>query len=274
MDELQIIMKKRIVTNMKPQVCKVVKNMTYNKCGGVEYKCDIYLPEDKSENADMPIVFLVHGEAPVTGLKDAGQYVSIGELLASNGIAAVAFDHRMICFNSAIEDVIDDIKKIRDFMEINSSLYSVNSSNTGIWSFSSGMPFGLHSGLNYKTDQVSCLVGYYGFGDFSTLIKLIKNEDVPQSDLPQIINNDSVSRPLLIVRSGLDNEILNDSLEKFILQCTNKNMGLEFYNHENGHHAFDIFDDNPESHRIIGNTIRFIVNNMQNRCDAVLQKHV
>ena len=119
------------------------------------------------------------------------------------------------------------------------------------------MPFGFYNALNYKPEEVKCIVGHYGFGDFTSLLNLFPGRKIEGEVIPEIMTG-SVTTPMLIVRAGLDFKIFHDSLDRFIMKCFELNANLDLYNHSTGQHAFDILDDNERSHELLNKTIQFI----------------
>jgi len=263
MNELEEMLKKRIVSNRTSISTKVLADVTYNSIDNEDYACDIYFPPETNDSIKKPAVLLVHGEAPVKNIKSAGQYVSTGELLASEGFLTFAFNHRMQINGAAVNDVLSDMEKMRDFVDSKSEEYNIDKNNLCIWAFSAGMPFGFFNGLNYKSSSVKCLIGYYGLGDFKSFYKLMPGSNNSKMEFPEIINNLESIPSVLIARSGLDNPVINESLDKLIMKFLCRNSRIDIYNHEEGRHAFDILDDNERSHRIIAKTIEFLNLNMK-----------
>ena len=64
--------------------------------------------------------------------------------------------------------------------------------------------------------------------------------------------------PILVVRAGKDNPILNNAIDLFVLEAINKNVRVDFYNYPDGRHAFEIFDDTERTREILKHTFQFI----------------
>jgi hypothetical protein len=43
--------------------------------------------------------------------------------------------------------------------------------------------------------------------------------------------------PIFITRAGMDNPLLNESLDKFITKALANNLYIDVYNHPTGHHV-------------------------------------
>ncbi len=262
MENLNEVSKRRIIVCPETHGVERITNRVYNTVNNMDYHCDIYLPAGAmKDRKKYPVVILVHGEAPVQNLKDTGQYLSLGEYIASKGMAAVTFNHRMLVTGSRISEILDDITKARDFVESVSGTYNIDAARSCLWSISSGMPFGVFNALNYRQDDIKCFVGYYGFGDFNTLLAVLQKSNGEET-VPGLING-TAATPMMIVRSGLDFEVINSSLDNFIRKCLEMNMNIEVHNHSSGHHAFDLLDDNERSRELIEKTADFIQGNLQ-----------
>lgn len=256
-DDVNTLFQKEIV--YKPELsgeCKEVKNINYS-AKDENLLCDLYLPTKIIEESNFPVMILVHGEAPFTSMKDAGQYRSLARIVADSGITTVTFNHRMVSNGNTIEDVLGDIKDLHQFIINKAVEYNIDITRIGFWSFSAGMPFGFYHALNCLVENVKCIIGYYGIGDFETLINLVPNEINRNIVLPKIVNKNASRTPILIIRAGLDNQELNKSLEKLVLALLSENANIIFYNHPTGHHAFDILDNNQISIETIQKTISF-----------------
>lgn len=64
--------------------------------------------------------------------------------------------------------------------------------------------------------------------------------------------------PIFIARAGLDDAELNAGVDRFLQVALSRNVTLDLVNHSNGHHGFDVEDDNDRSREIIKRTIEFI----------------
>src|SRR5262245_16043876 len=69
------------------------RDVPYKTVDGESVLFDLYSPE---EPAPRPAVVMVHGGPIPKGAhaKNMGAFLSIGELIAVSGLAAIAFDHR------------------------------------------------------------------------------------------------------------------------------------------------------------------------------------
>ena len=261
MEDFQVLFPKRNVICKEPLNVKRIKDVTYKTVNNVEYHCDIYLPREFTGNKKLPVVFMVHGDAPSNEVKDMGYYISTGEFIASRGIAAVTFNHRTLMSGCMINEVLDDIADVRNFIGYSLDRFNIDTASSCIWSLSSGMPFGLYNALNFKVEDVRCIVGHYGFADFASILSFFSGRQNTGEVIPEIMTC-NITTPMLIIRAGLDFKFVNDSLDRFIMKCFELNANIDLYNHSTGQHAFDILDDNERSHELLNKTIQFIEKNL------------
>lgn len=64
--------------------------------------------------------------------------------------------------------------------------------------------------------------------------------------------------PMFIARAGLDDADSNESTDRFIQAALSNNLTIDSMNHPQGHHGFDVDDDNDRSREIIKRAVEFI----------------
>ena len=243
------------------ETVKLQKNIVYSVDQG-ELLLDLYLPADSLPEKKLPVVVLIHGDTPIPNMKDAGSYTSIGRIVAASGMAAVSFNHRALVQGCQIKDVIADIENLIAFLINNADELGIEKNSIAIWSFSSGVPFGLYAGMHNSHEYIKCMIAYYGFGDFNSYCNLIGRADdqAEQYSLIDLLsqNSDDLA-PMFIARAGMDQiPTLLKSLDNFIGAALANNLQLDVYNHHTGVHVFDLFNDNPRTHEIIEKTLEFL----------------
>lgn len=259
MSDLRELLKKRIVLDEKGKHgSRILRDIEY--CH--DLMLDLYLPDDALLAEKHPVVFLVHGEAPFHSLRGAGQFVSIGEALASRGIAAISFDRRKRIDGVSAAEILSDVAACRDFVREHAKEYGVDSARTAVWGFSAGVPFALHSGLHRNAEDVSCIVVYYGFGDFASLDRLMGKE--PSVTYAAMLSGGEKAVPVFIARAGRDSPVLNESIDAFAAEAKANGLNIVMEEHLKGRHAFDIVDDNERSREILRSTFAFLEEHLRN----------
>ncbi|SKC81966.1 alpha/beta hydrolase [Maledivibacter halophilus] len=267
MNEIEEILKKRIVyevNNMKS--VDVNRNIVYKNTNDMKLKMDIYMPLEFDNNLKYPAVILVHGDGPaeiLENIKDSGQYVSLGQLIAASGLIAVTFNHRSSYRLTRMRDVGDDIEDAIEYVKENAERLNINKDMVGLWALSAGVPYGVSVVLKNRQLNIKCLVSYYGYLDlqhrkeeFSEDITYEKLKEF--SPLAYLINVKNEFPSLFIARAGLDHPVINRSIDNFIYKLLELNIDFDLYNHSNGEHGFDIYNDSIRTCEIIKLTIEFL----------------
>jgi len=265
MDDFDTVFKKEIVYKIKDMdKVKVQKNIIYQFNDNRKSLMDIYTTCSKESLSPMPVVILVHGEAKsVSNMKDAGQYCSLGKIIATLGLNAITFNHRVLSDGFSIQEVMQDINDLMQYVINNADNLKIDKSKIALWSFSGGVPFGMYVGLSGYFDYIKCIISYYGFGDFNHISRFFSTplnaETLKDISLLKLIQkNVALIPPLLIVRAGLDDKTLNESIDEFIVEALRNNLSIDILNHATGQHAFDLFNDNVRTHEIINKSLEFL----------------
>jgi dienelactone hydrolase len=179
------------------------------------------------------------------------------------GLKAVTFNHKVLCDGFNIKEVNNDIDTLISYLIENAHKLNIDKDKIAIWCFSGGVPFGLYAGMHDYVDYIKGVIGYYGFGDFTSVGKLLQlnidEEDIKKySPINLIDENSDRIPPLFIARAGLDSPIINESIDKFIEKGLKNNLTIDIYNHSTGGHGFDLFNDNNRTHEIIAESLNFL----------------
>lgn len=244
----------------------VKKDITYKNADGKSLLMDLYRPEDAGHKEKLPAVILIHGEGPEIFIKDAkdwGVYTSYGKLLSSMGFAAVTFNHRRAAsdftkINEVARDVLDAVKYVKN----NAESLNIDINRICVWTFSLG---GIYTGLFLKNteEKVKCLISYYGFLDIYA--KVSRQGDIYDAFTPKnyLSKLNSNVPSIFIVKAAQDKiKGVNQSIDEFIQQAKLNNIKYNYIIHKTGGHAFDAMNDNSETRDIIGQTLKFIENNL------------
>ena len=264
---LKEFVNKRIVYQVPGmQKVRVKRNLVYKSAGGRDLQMDVYSP--RSSRRRLPAVLFIHGgRVPpnlLTTPKDWAVYVSFGELAAASGFVGVTFNHRFYTWESLADsqaDVMDAVKYVRE----NAAMLGVDPERIILWGISAGGIF-LSEPLRDRPPYVSALIGYYVQLDLRTSRRAapasVSDETLrdfsPLYYLEKAATKNYTYPPMFIARAGLDDANLNGGLDSFVQLALKNNVSLELFNHPQGHHGFDIEDDNERSREILKRTIEFI----------------
>jgi dienelactone hydrolase len=170
-------------------------------------------------------------------------------LVAASGFIGITFNHRFHSWenlNQPQGDVADLIIHVRDHAD---SL-GIDRDRIVVWAFSGGGPF-LSGFLRDRPAYLRCIVSYYAVMDLPETLR-------EHSPVYHVGRAGSGTPPIFIARAGLDGPEINAGLDRFVQAALSKNVTIDLSNHSEGHHGFDIYDDNERSRQIIKRTVEFI----------------
>src|SRR5258708_38655693 len=265
MADFNELLKKRIVYEIAGmEHSRVAKNHIYKTVEELDLLLDVYYPADIQDGEQRPAVVFVHGLGPaelVKHIKDSGQYVSWGQLIAASGCIAVTFNHRSPDEHTSLADVGTDVDKLVEHVREHGEELQIDKERLAIWAGSAGVPLGIRSALRGTPSFVKCLVAYYGPLDVEPLKAHwnLTEDELREFSAPTYLEEAaSKLAPMLITRAGLDSPELNATIDHFIKEASAKNVTLDFMTHPSGQHAFDVLDDVARSREIIKRTLEFL----------------
>lgn len=156
------MIEKRVVYRV-PQMDQVAvrQDVEYRSVNDVALGMDIYYPPGLDEGSQHPAIVFVFGyrdsamlEMLGSKLKDIGQYVSWGELLAASGIVGITYETKEP--HSDVQELIEHIRR-------NAITLRIDPDRLGLWSCSGNVPTALSILMDESKDYLRCAVLYYGF---------------------------------------------------------------------------------------------------------------
>ena len=222
---------------------------------------DIYYPPGQTDDPRWPAVIIVAGypetrEPRVTPLtfKEIGWTVSMCQLIAVSGMAAIAYTNR---------DPVADLRTLFEHIHEGAGSLGIDPARVGVVAVSGSVPTALTTIMQDASRPPACAV--FGHG---CLLDLDGATDVADAARQFGFAHPGVGRtvadlrrdvPLFITRAGRDQfPAMNASIDRFIRQGLIENLPITFVNHAEGPHAFDLFDDSRTSREIVRQTLRFL----------------
>ncbi|MDQ2886299.1 MAG: prolyl oligopeptidase family serine peptidase [Chloroflexota bacterium] len=260
----------------------VQKDLIYKTVDRFDFKLDVYSPATMQNGARLPAVLFIHGDGTpeqLKDIKDSGQYVGWGQLVAASGLIAVTFNHRSSMTLLDIHGITSDIADLITYVRLNSEALHIDADRLAIWVCSAGTPYALKVVLDEAPAYIRCSACYYGVTDLRVFyenqarppserdseptLPLLSDEKFAEFSASAHLRKKAGSiTPLLIARAGLDQRDLNRYLDRFVLEAITQNAPLTLLNHPTGHHGFDILDNDERSHAIIRATLEFFQANL------------
>jgi acetyl esterase/lipase len=257
---------KRIVYSVPAmEQVKLRKDLTYKRAADAELKMDIYSPVGSQAGARRPAVVFIHGGRIPPNLrskpKDWGVFISYGQLVAASGYVGVTFNHRFYTWDS-LGDSQSDVNDLIAYVRSNAESLGIDKDRIILWSVSAGGIFLSHT-LRDVPPYIRGLVCFYSELDLQNLRKVapasVTDETLREySPVYHLIKYKKGIPPIFIARAGLDDADLNSGIDRFVQVALTNNLTIDLVNHAEGHHGFDVDDNNERSREIIKRALEFI----------------
>lgn len=221
---------------------RVRRDVVYKRDAGAELEMSIYAPSGLSGDARLPVVFFVHGgpiPAAFTPPTQWGVFVSYGELAAASGLVGVTFNHRLYALTD-YERAQSDVAAAIEYVRTHATDLNVDAERIALWYFSGGGPL-LSPVLLERPDYVRCILAFYAYLQPSAAH----------------VRSKGAGLPIFVARAGLDQPMINETIELFVKEALAGNAALDVMNHATGRHGFDILDDDDRSREIIARAVAF-----------------
>jgi acetyl esterase/lipase len=240
----------------------VRRQLVYKRDGAAELVMDVYAPPAPVRRGGSPALFFVHGgpiPREMMPAREWGCFVSYGELAAASGLVGVVFNHRLHAWGD-YQIAQSDMQAAIDYVRGHADDLAVDPDALGVWVFSGGGPLASWC-LRERPAYLRCLLAFYALLD-------VRHTLPPDAD-PELVTRAqafsaaahlrerSPGLPLFIARAGLDAPFINDAIDLFVREALAANAPLDLANHQSGHHAFDILDDDERSRDIIARAMTF-----------------
>lgn len=245
------------------------RNEVYLQDGQTKLLMDLQLPPNLSAGTKRPAVFFVHGGPIPEGMeppKQWGFFQSYAALAAASGMVGVTFNHRLFGPTDYVRSLADVAAAVNHVRTHADELH-VDPDRIALWYFSGGGPL-LTWVLRERPEFVRCVVAFYPMLDLRHV--------VPAGSPPQFVEGAKqlspaahlssracAGLPMFIARAGLDSSMLNQSVDLFVREALSANAALELINHPEGHHSFDLLDDNSRTCEVIASAITFLQTHLQ-----------
>lgn len=222
---------------------------------------DVYYPSDEPHEGRWPAVIIVAGypgatepRATTLPYKEIGWTVSMCQLIAVSGMAAIAYANR---------DPAADLQALFEHIHECAESLRIDLARIGVVAVSGNVPTALTTIMQDARRAPACAV--FGYG---CLLDLGGATDVADAARQFGFANPCVGRtvadlrrdvPLLVTRAGRDQfPAMNASIDSFIREGVRENLPITLVNHAEGPHAFDLFDDSRTTRDVLRQTLRFL----------------
>ena len=125
-----------------PERVEVRAGLVYAAAAGRALALDVYRPAGRPLTERVPAVVLVHGEADpalLRGVRGWGHYTGWGRLLAGEGLAGVAFEHRAVA-EAGFEAVVAEVDQALATVRERAGELGLDPDRLALAGFSAGVP--------------------------------------------------------------------------------------------------------------------------------------
>ena len=240
---------------------EVRRDVPFRGADGGDLALDLYRPPQADAAGPLPAVILVAGYREEgfrsrigCGFRHMGSVMSWARLFAASGLAAVAGSNR---------EPVADALALAAHVRGNAAALGVDRSRLGLWAASGNAPTALRALMEKDAVPFRAAVLLYGY----TL-------DVPgathvadgsrQFGYANACAGRSVAdipsaTALFLARAGREESPgLNESLDRFAAAALERNLPLTLVNHPEGRHAFDLFQNDAASRRVVRQALDFL----------------
>ncbi|HLL12112.1 MAG TPA: alpha/beta hydrolase, partial [Rubrivivax sp.] len=198
--------------------------------------------------------------------KDWGVFTSWGRLLASSGLAAVTFNHRLAFPKTLVTEGAADVAQAIAYVRANADKLNIDKDRLCIAVFSAGGPM-LANTLRERPAHIRCAVAFYPLLDIRQSPPHQASETpatlAQYSPAAQLTGDLSVLPPLFVARAGRDRVPgLNAALDRFVQAALAGNAQVTVANHAGGVHGFDNQNDDARSREIVTMAVWFLQTNL------------
>lgn len=249
---------------------QVRKNVTYKTADSVELKMDVYSPPNLKQGTRLPAVIFLSGGVDLSmdpKPKDWPAYVSWGRLAAASGMIGVTFTYRLGFPRRQYEEGASDLMGLIAHLRSNAESLNIDGDRLCLIAFSGGGPM-LTVPLRDRPDYIRCIIGFYTFMDTHHVdpAQAQTSQQVIDmfSPVNHLANSSKKAPPVFIARAGRDQiQAVNKSIDNFIRVAIERNLTLDFANHPDGEHGFDVSSDTARTREIIARAIAFMKTHLQ-----------
>jgi hypothetical protein len=222
---------------------------------------DVYYPPHETDDGRCPAVIIVAGypgtaesRPKANAYKDIGWTVSMCQLIAVSGMAAIAYTNR---------EPVADFQVLFDHICEGAESLRIDPTRLGVMAVSGNVPTALTSVMRDAGRTPACAVFGYGclldLGDATDVADAARQFGFANPGVGRTVADLRRDLPLLITRAGRDQfPAMNASIDRFIRQGMIENLPITLVNHAEGMHAFDLFEDTRTSRDIVRQTLRFL----------------
>ncbi len=222
---------------------------------------DRYQPLARTRDQPSPAVVFVSGYSDpgmerMTGrkFKDLEYYISWARLVAASGLLAITYTNR---------EPVADLERLLEFLGSEALVLGIDAARIALWACSGNVPNALGALTKPNgaaIDRALLAYGYMLDGDGANEVTAAAGQfRFANPSGGRSVADVPAATELMIVRAGADAMPgLNGSIDRFVADAIAFDRRITLINHAGAPHAFDLVDDRPATHRVIGAMLEFL----------------
>ena len=237
---------------------RVRRNVLYVRRAGGALRMDVYRPR---RGRGPHAAVLLGGPPAFRAGRTSGQKVGWAQLIAANGMAAVAFDIRSDGFQARPQEPSTDVKAAIEYVRLHALELGIDSERICTLGFSIGTaPWHLWATMRNPQPFLRCNVVYYGPLDFAGDEWSIEKANVAEfSAITYLRQHKRGIPPMLVVKAGRDRfPAINTSIDRFVGEANTLGAPVQLVVHARGVHGFDVEQRNARGVAIIKASLTFL----------------
>lgn len=239
---------------------RVTRDVEYHQSDAGPLLMDVYHPPVSGPENVAPVVMIVTGYRD-TGVprplgcafKDMEISISLGQLLAASGIAAVAY---------TTSDPAVDVFRAITYVRRNAGTLAIDSVRMGLWAMSGKVPVALSVLMREDAEPIRAAVLSCGFTvdtDGSSVADSARAYRFVNAAAGKSVADILPDTALFVSRAGCDEfPGLNSALDRFVADAVVRNLNLTFVNHATAPHGFELNDDSDATRYVIQQMLGFV----------------
>jgi acetyl esterase/lipase len=240
----------------------VQRDLLYRERDGRRFLMDVFTPASRPDDG-FPVVVFVHGgplpESAAPQGKDLGQYQSFGPFVTTVGLAGVIFSHGLSGLD-AFQDARMDVENALEFLRENAKQLTLDPDRVCMVFVSAGGVF--LAPFLARSPWLKCIVLYYSVLRPEVMEELgagAVSDDQREGLDPFAFVSPAASAPaLFIAEAGRDAAPINSDLRRFRDAASASGWRVDYWEHGEGPHGFDVFHPSERSREILQRTLEFL----------------
>ena len=239
-------------------------DLFYRERDGRRFLMDVFTPLETPPGGSPGVIFIHGGPLPESVAaqgKQLGQYQSFGPFVTAGGLAGVVFSHGFSGLD-AFQAARGDVEAAVGYVREHASELGIDPDRLCLVHVSAGGAF-LAPFLASRPPWLKCVVLYYsllrpGLMEELGAETVDEEQQATLDPFPFMTPPGATAPALLIAEAGRDAAAINADLRRLRDTAIAAGWRVEYWNHPDGPHGFDVSDPSERSRDILMRTRVFL----------------